>query len=74
MNPDLFLSGVIKQFEYYKHLGEGAMHQLNEPQLFHVTHEESNSIAIIVNHLHGNMKSRWTDFFVHRWRKELEEP
>ena len=57
-----FLKSTTKQFEYYKMLGEKAMDQLNDEQLFDVPHEDGNSIAIIVNHLRGNMLSRWTDF------------
>lgn len=38
------------------------MVQLSDEELFGVPNEESNSIAIIVNHLAGNMRSRWTDF------------
>lgn len=56
------IKGVIKQFEYYKMLGEKTFSQLNEEGLFWKYNEESNSIATIVNHLHGNMLSRWTDF------------
>ncbi len=57
-----FLESAIKQFEYYKMLGEKTFSQLAEEQLFWQYNEESNSVAIIVNHLSGNMLSRWTDF------------
>ena len=57
-----YIEGVIKQFEYYKMLGEKTINQLSEEDLFWKYNEESNSIAIIVNHLYGNMLSRWTDF------------
>ena len=57
-----FLSTAKKQFEYYKLLGEKTFEQLNEEQLLFVYKEDSNSIAIIVNHIHGNMLSRWTNF------------
>jgi hypothetical protein len=43
-------------------LGEKAMEQLTEEQLFWQYNEESNSIAILVNHIAGNMLSRFTDF------------
>ncbi|QQX78126.1 MULTISPECIES: DUF1572 domain-containing protein [Aequorivita] len=57
-----YLSSVVKQFKYYKMLGEKAMDQLQEEQLFWQYNEESNSIAILVNHITGNMLSRFTDF------------
>lgn len=57
-----YLNSVKKQFEYYKMLGEKAMEQLEEEQLFWQYNDESNSIAVIVNHITGNMLSRFTDF------------
>jgi len=49
-------------FRYYKKLGERAMAQCPDEGLFTTLDAESNSIAIIVKHLAGNMRSRWTDF------------
>ncbi len=57
-----YLESAQKQFLYYKMLGERAMEQLEEKQLFLQYNEESNSIAMLVNHLAGNMLSRFTDF------------
>ncbi|MFB2118876.1 DUF1572 family protein [Parapedobacter sp. 2B3] len=57
-----YINSVIKQFGYYKMLGEKAMQQLDDESLFWQYNGESNSIAIIVNHLSGNMQSRFTDF------------
>ncbi|MCY4779253.1 DUF1572 family protein [Sphingobacterium sp. UT-1RO-CII-1] len=57
-----YLKGVKKQFLYYKMLGEKAMEQLQEEQLFWQYNVESNSIAVLVNHIAGNMLSRFTDF------------
>ncbi len=65
-----YLDSVRKQFEYYKVLGEKTFAQLKEEDLFWQFNEESNSIAIMVNHLWGNMKSRWTDFLVSDGEKE----
>lgn len=59
---DSYLESIKKQFLYYKMLGEKAMEQLQEEQLFWQYNEESNSIAILVNHIAGNMLSRFTDF------------
>lgn len=65
-----YLNSVIKQFEYYKILGEKTFSQLKEEELFWQFNEESNSIAVMVNHLWGNMKSRWTDFLISDGEKE----
>lgn len=66
-----------KQFEYYKMLGDKTFAQLTDEQLFQHLTDESNSIAIIVKHLWGNMLSRWTDFLTtdgeKQWRqRDLE--
>lgn len=65
-----YLEGVKKQFLYYKMLGEKAMEQLEPEQLFVSTNEDTNSIAVIVKHLSGNMLSRWTDFLTTDGEKE----
>lgn len=57
-----YLDSLLKQMLYYKQLGDKAMAQLKDEELFFQFNEESNSIAIIVQHLAGNMKSRFTDF------------
>lgn len=57
-----YLENSIKLFLYYKTLGEKAMEQLQPEQLFHTANENSNAISVIVQHLAGNMLSRWTDF------------
>lgn len=58
-----YLESVKKQFAYYKSLGEKTFDQLSDEQLCWQYNPESNSIAMIVNHLSGNMLSRWTDIF-----------
>lgn len=57
-----YLPNQIKLANYYKDLGEKAMHQLSEHELFWQPDEESNCVAVIVKHISGNMLSRWTDF------------
>lgn len=57
-----FLESLQKQFAYYKQLGDNTMSQLDDHHLFETPSDESNSIAVIVGHLSGNMLSRWTDF------------
>ncbi len=56
------IQSSIKLFRYYKSLGERAISQVKDEDLFRHFHQDDNSIAIIVNHLSGNMKSRWTGF------------
>jgi hypothetical protein len=65
-----YLESVKKQFLYYKMLGEKAMEQLESEQLFVSVNEDTNSIAVIVKHLSGNMLSRWTDFLTTDGEKE----
>lgn len=61
-NNEIFLESAIKLFRYYKKLGEGAIAQLNDSEVLLQPNAASNSIALIVHHLSGNMLSRWTDF------------
>ncbi len=68
--PEDFLRSAKRQFLYYKTLGEKAMEQLEPEQLFVSLNEDTNSIAVIVKHLHGNMLSRWTDFLTTDGEKE----
>jgi len=74
---DSYLHSVKKQFEYYKTLGEKTFEQIPAKKLFWQLNNESNSIAMIVKHLNGNMLSRWTDFLTtdgeKEWRKRDEE-
>lgn len=65
-----YLKSIKQQFEYYKVLGEKAIEQLEEEQLFITLNEDSNSIATIVKHISGNMLSRWTDFLNSDGEKE----
>ncbi len=67
---EAYLTSVTKQFLYYKTLGEKAMNQIEPEQLFYSVNEDTNSISVIVNHLHGNMLSRWTDFLTTDGEKE----
>jgi uncharacterized damage-inducible protein DinB len=57
-----YLKDSTDLFRYYKKLGERAMAQCSDEALFTILDTESNSIAIIVKHMAGNMRSRWTDF------------
>lgn len=70
---DLF----IKRFGYYKMLGDQSFEQLSEEEIFWQFNEESNSIAVVVKHIAGNMLSRWTNFLKEdgekTWRNRDEE-
>jgi hypothetical protein len=57
-----YLQDSIAVFHQYKKLAEGAMAQLTEEQFTAVLDPEMNSVALIVKHMVGNMRSRWTDF------------
>jgi hypothetical protein len=65
-----FLQSAIKRLGYYKELGDKALTQLNDTDLHFQPNEESNSIAIIIQHTAGNMLSRWTDFLTSDGEKE----
>lgn len=65
-----YLTSVSQQFHYYKKLGDDTFAQLSEEQLNWQYNEMSNSIATIVKHLSGNMRSRWTDFLATDGEKE----
>ena len=65
-----YLDSITKQFEYYKMLGDKTFGQLNDTQIHWQFNDESNSIAIIVKHIVGNMLSRWTNFLTEDGEKE----
>jgi hypothetical protein len=65
MNEELakhYLEDVLRVFRNYKKLGEKAIEQLSDEDLFRTLDAEMNSVALNVKHLAGNMRSRWTDF------------
>src|ERR1700723_2659337 len=57
-----YLKDSLGVFRHYKSLAERAMAQLTDQQLLAELDKESNSIAVIVKHMAGNMRSRFTDF------------
>jgi hypothetical protein len=76
-----FVRDSIDLFRYYKKLGERAIAQCPDEGLFTTIDAESNSIGIIVKHIAGNMRSRWTDFLTSDGEKpdrnrdtEFEDP
>lgn len=65
-----YLRVVNDRFRYMKKIGEEAINQVSDSSLFWSENEDSNSIAIIVKHMSGNMVSRWTDFLTTDGEKE----
>jgi len=57
-----YIEDSLTIFRHYKSLAERAMVQVTDDQLTQTLDAESNSIAVIVKHMAGNMRSRWTDF------------
>jgi len=59
-----YLTDALSLFRYYKNLAERAMAQVTDEQLVETLDGEMNSIATIVKHMTGNMRSRWPNFLV----------
>jgi hypothetical protein len=57
-----YLQEAVKEFRKMKVLAERALAQVSEAQLFREIDAESNSLAVIMKHMAGNMRSRWTVF------------
>jgi hypothetical protein len=70
---EAFLQAAIKKFNVQKTLGEKTFAQLDEKDLFFKPSKESNSIAVIVQHMNGNMLSRWTNFLTEDGEKPWRE-
>ena len=73
-----YLQTVIRRVKYYKDLGDKTFAQLSNDSDFHYhPNAESNSIAVIIQHMAGNMLSRWTNFLSEdgekEWRQRDEE-
>ena len=72
-----FLKNAIKRFKNYKELGDKTFEQLEERDFFISPSASDNNIAVIVQHLYGNMLSRWTNFLTEDgekpWRKRDAE-
>jgi hypothetical protein len=71
--PFDYLASVKKHFNSYKSLGDKTIEQLDEENLFWQYNEQSNSIAVIVQHMWGNMLSRWTNFLTEDGEKEWRQ-
>ena len=68
-----FLETAIRRLKYYKDLGDKTFSQLQEVDFYYQPNAASNSIAIIIQHMHGNMLSRWTNFLEEDGEKEWRQ-
>jgi uncharacterized damage-inducible protein DinB len=71
--PTEYLSSAIKRFKEYKALGEKTFAQVSDEEMHFQPNEASNSIAVIIRHLHGNMLSRWTKFLTEDGEKSWRQ-
>jgi hypothetical protein len=58
----VYAEEAFRSFRGYKRMADGTFEQLNDQAFFHLSDPESNSVAILVKHISGNLRSRWTDF------------
>src|SRR6218665_1020207 len=58
----IFLQSAIKRVKYYKVLADNTFAQLDEKDFYFKPNETSNNLALIIQHMSGNMLSRWTNF------------
>ena len=72
-----YLLTVIRRVKYYKSLADKTFEQLEEKDFHYQPGSESNSVAIIIQHMYGNMLSRWTNFLTEdgekTWRQRDDE-
>ena len=68
-----FLNTVIRRLKYYKDLGDKTFEQLSDADFHYQPNSASNSIAIIIQHMTGNMLSRWTNFLTEDGEKEWRQ-
>lgn len=68
-----YLQTAIRRLRYYKLLGEKTFEQLSDADFHYTPNGACNSIAVIVQHMHGNMRSRWTNFLTEDGEKEWRQ-
>ena len=71
--PDKYLESMRAMYMYYRMLGDKTMAQLSDEQLFWQYHENSNSVAVLVQHISGNLLSRFTDFLTSDGEKDWRD-
>ena len=57
-----YLTDAVRNFRSYKKLAEEALAQISDEEIFRLIDPDANSVAILIKHMAGNMRSRWTDF------------
>jgi uncharacterized damage-inducible protein DinB len=68
-----YLGDALKSFQNYKKLAERAIEQVTDEEFFAAIDEEANSIAVVVKHIAGNLRSRWTDFLTTDGEKDFRD-
>lgn len=68
-----FLQTAVKRLKYYKQLGDKTFEQLNDWDFHYQPNDDSNSVAMIIQHMSGNMLSRWTNFLTEDGEKEWRQ-
>lgn len=68
-----YLSDSLRSFRNYKKLAERAIEQVSDEEFFATIDEEANSIAVVVKHIAGNLRSRWTDFLTTDGEKDFRD-
>lgn len=68
-----YLADTIATFRNYKQMAEKSIIQVSDEEFFRALDEEANSIAVIVKHIAGNQRSRWTDFLTTDGEKEFRQ-
>lgn len=68
-----YLRSIMELFQYYKELGDKALAQISDSEIHWRPDDQSNSIAVLVKHMSGNMLSRWTDFLTTDGEKEWRD-
>jgi uncharacterized damage-inducible protein DinB len=68
-----YLTDLVRTFRNYKALGEGALKQVSDADLHRLIDPDANSIAVIVKHLAGNLRSRFTDFLTSDGEKPFRD-
>jgi hypothetical protein len=68
-----YIDTAIKRLRYYKKLADQTFGQLSDSDFHFAPNEASNSIAVIIQHMSGNMLSRWTNFLTEDGEKEWRQ-
>ncbi len=68
-----YLEDAIETFRNYKQMAEKSINQVSDEEFFRSLDEEANSIAVIVKHIAGNSRSRWTDFLISDGEKDFRQ-